>query len=250
MQIVTFSKYVLLFSSAVVVLSVIENSHAASSAANNNGTKLTAVSEAGEVQCLNNNEASVEVTTTVTTSGAVDSAIVSASIDDDSAETYGWIEPWDFVHNKRTKTAEHSFVTVLSNGDHTVEMCYVQSGAEGRTSKATCANELSISVNCSPPVSVCANAEVFGNIVGNGNLCGGQAIPVHIKGDFGDSANLTISKDLFSIEMPVNRAGDSCVYQAQYRPSDQGDAGAGMYEFTISGSNGNSYTFNAMMKCK
>lgn len=217
--------------------------------AQNNGTKLTAASAAASIQCIDSNSALVDISTTVTSSGSVDSAAIRTSIDGNTAATTGWIEPQDFVHNGRYKTAVASFSQVFENGSHTVSSCYVQSGSDGRITKQTCAATSSFSVDCAP-ADPCADTEVFGNIIGNGNLCGGQAIPIHVKGSFGEGGSLVITKDGFSTSIPFERSGNSCVYQAQYRPGSDGNAGAGVYSFTLVGDNDAAYSFSANLKCR
>jgi hypothetical protein len=241
-------KNAILLNVIIVFLAAPATSWSASTSANS-GTKLSAASDAASIQCIDSNSAIVDLTTTITSSGAVDSAEIKASIDGGPALTTGWIEPQDFLHAARYKTAVASFSHILSNGNHTVSSCFLQSGADGRLSKQTCAPTSSFAVDCAP-VDACAGTEVFGNIIGNGNLCSGQALPIHLKGSFGDGGTLVISKDSFSTTVRIDRAGESCVYQGQYRPNDDGNNGAGVYSFTLLGDNGTSYSFSANLKCR
>lgn len=231
-----------------ILTTTVDNSYSASVSVNN-GTKLTAVTDAATIQCVDNDSALVEFTTTVTSSGAVDSAEIKTVLDGNDPFISGWIEPQDFIHNGRFKTAVVPFSQVLDNGVHTVFSCYEQSGADGRLLKRVCTTPKTFEINCAP-IDPCAGVEVFGNIIGNGNLCSGAAIPIHIKGSFGDGGSLIINKGSFSTTIRVDRSGDSCVYQGQYRPGTDGNGGAGAYTFTLIGDNNAAYSFSANLKCK
>jgi len=222
---------------------------AATTSTSNNGTRLTAVADEPVIECLDYQRAMVELNTTVTTSGSVDSAEILAIIDGQAPRISGWVEPQDFKHDQRYKSAVVSFAEVFANGAHTVQSCYNQSGSDGRTLKRVCAQTVGFNVSCAPE-NVCLGMAAFGNVIGNGNLCSGQAIPIHVKGDFGEGGTITISKGLFSTTIPFNRAGESCVYQAQYRPNSDGNAGAGSYTFTLTGTNNATYSFVANLKCR
>lgn len=234
---------------ATLTLGGLSQSVWAASTKPNSGTQLTAASDAASIQCLDNDTALVDIATTVTSSGAVDSAEIKIAIDGDVPKTSGWIDPQDYIHNGRYKTAVSSFSQVFQNGSHSYSSCFVQSGAHGRLSKQTCAAPVNFEVSCAP-IDVCRDVEVFGNVIGNGNLCAGQAIPIHIKGSFGEGGDLVITKGSFSKTIRADRSGNSCVYQAQYRPTDDGNAGAGSYSFSLFGDNGSVYSFSANLKCK
>src|SRR5689334_4795946 len=104
----------------------------------NNGTALTATASADEPICIDEQHALVGVSGTLRTTGSVDSALISVSIDGANATQVGTIEPQDFLHDGRVKTASYSFDVELSNGAHTLLVCFTQSGAKGRESKQTC----------------------------------------------------------------------------------------------------------------
>jgi hypothetical protein len=114
----------------------------------NKGTALSAFSEVAEITCINESEADVDLWTQLTTTGSVDSAIVYISIDGDEPFKAATIAPQDFVHNGRIKTAEGITTHTLANGEHTLQACFVQSGAQGRASKSTCAEAVKFTVNC------------------------------------------------------------------------------------------------------
>lgn len=235
---------------SLVSLMVISfEARAASTGLNDKGTSLSASAGVPSIECINESEALVEFVTAITTTGSVDSAEIWTSLNKGEAEISGWIEPQDFVHNKRYKTAGNSFSEILPDGSYTVDSCYVQSGAGGRLPKKTCAPTVGFKVDCAPK-SPCGNEQVFGDVVGNKNLCSGQALPIHIKGDFGNGGDLIISKGSFSIKIRADRSGNSCVYQAQYRPYDDGNAGAGEYTFNLVGDNTKVYSFTTSLKCR
>jgi hypothetical protein len=233
-----------------IIFSISSNqSWGSSSGERDNGTRLTAATGAASVQCLSEDEALVDLTTTITSSGSVDSAEIWTSIDKSEFIVSGWIEPQDFVHNKRHKTAVSSFSEALKNGEHSITSCFVQSGSDGRTPKKTCSPVANFVVSCGND-DPCFDEAVFGSIVGNGNLCSGQAIPIHIKGSFGESGTLAINKDGFSTRVTLGRSGNSCVYQGQYRPQTDGHAGPGAYSFTLIGDNGSVFSFSAILNCR
>lgn len=234
---------------SIVLINLLAHNAWPASVSINNGTKLTAASDTATIQCINNYSAMVDISTTITSSGSVDSAEIRNSIDGNTPILTGWVDPQDFVHNGRFKTAVSSFTQVFNNGSHNYTSCYTQSGADGRISKQVCAPSVNFDVNCMP-VDTCSGVEVFGNIIGNGNLCSGQTIPIHIKGSFGSGGTLIITKDTFSKTIQVDRSGESCVYQARYHPYLDGNNGAGNYTFTLIGDNGATYSFNAQLKCK
>jgi hypothetical protein len=214
-----------------------------------NGTRLYALAEAASIQCISETQALVEFKTTIVSSGSVDSAEIHTYINGESDGISGWIEPQDFEHQGRYKGAEDNFSSVMDNGEHSVFSCYVQSGARGRKEKATCSDGNNFTVDCAPK-NPCADVEVFGNIIGNKNLCAGNALPIHVKGDFGEIAVITISNGKFSTSISASRSGESCVYQAKYLPQADGNAGAGEYTFDMVGENGAEFNFSATLKCK
>jgi len=114
----------------------------------NKGTALSATSNVAEITCSSETEAEVDLLNTLTTTGSVDSAVVYISIDSGEPVEAGTISPRDFVHTGRIKTAEQLATNTLTNGDHTIQACFVQSGAQGRTSKTTCSDAVTFTVDC------------------------------------------------------------------------------------------------------
>jgi hypothetical protein len=92
----------------------------------------------------------VSITGTVTTTGSVDSVELFASIDDAPGTAVGVINPQDFVHRGRYKDAAYTVSVAVPAGEHTLTMCFIQSGAQGREEKQVCAPAISLNVNCSP----------------------------------------------------------------------------------------------------
>lgn len=215
-----------------------------------NGTSLSATAETAALTCTSEEEAQVDITGTVTTTGSVDSVIITASINGGAPAQMGTIRPQDFSHDGRNKTAGYALSLSLPNGEHTIQVCFTQSGSQGREPKATCAELLTVIVDCAPK-NVCEREEPFGNLVGNPSLCTGRGpphIPVHVRGDFGEEPTLTISgPGGFSHSASMNHAGESCNYHYNWKPQPNG--GAGTYTFTVSG-NGRTLSFSAELSCQ
>lgn len=226
----------------------IEDKTATGVTPDDNGTELSARATAGGPTCSGTSGGTVPVSGTVTTTGAVDSVNITASIDGNTATQVGTILPQDFSHEGRYKTANYSVSVTVPNGTHVVEMCFIQSGSQGREPKKVCVT-ISVTVSCE---SFCEAQGVFGNIVGNRNLCNGNGpphIPVHVKGEFGGSAALTITgPGHYTHSATLWRAGDSCVYH--YNWDTEGNGGAGTYSFHAVGENGAVYDFTAQLSCR
>lgn len=114
-----------------------------------NGTRLSA-SPVGATRCEGEGAPSVNITGTVTTTGSVDSVELIASIDGAEGTVVGDIDPQDFVHRGRFKDAAYTVRVSVPAGQHTLTMCFVQSGAQGREEKQVCAEAISLDVGCSP----------------------------------------------------------------------------------------------------
>ena len=215
------------------------------------GTLLEGTATAGPVTCTGTTGGTVDISGTIHTTGSVDSVQVTAAINGGAASQVLVLGPQDFNHEGRHKYANYTVNLSLPNGTNTVEICFVQSGSQGREPKMFCAPALTIPVACEPPPSACSGQGFFGDIVGSGNLCNGKGpphVPVHVKGDLGDAPALTISgPNGYSHSATMRRAGDSCVYQ--YNWGTQGGGGAGDYTFTVTG-NGNTFTWTRPLSCK
>lgn len=223
---------------------------AASTGGNDEGTSLSATAAVTATTCTSEQEAQVDIATTVTTTGSVDSAIVTASVDGGAATQVGIIQPQDFSHDGRIKTASFALSLSMANGEHSVQVCFTQSGAQGREPKQTCAAPVTVTVDCAPK-NVCEGQEPFGDLVGSPSLCTGHGplhIPVHVKGDFGEDPALAIAgPGGFSFSATMDHAGESCVYQYNWDAGSNG--GAGTYTFTVTG-NGNTLSFTADLACQ
>lgn len=220
-----------------------------STGSNDNGTGLSASCTPGDVQCTSDSGGTVTLSGTVTSTGSVDSVVITASINGGEETQVGLIEPTDFSHDGRIKTVSYSVTLTLDNGTYSVELCFTQSGAQGRKPKRVCTAPITITVDCAPH-DVCAGVGFFGDLVGNSDLCTGNGpphIPVHVKGDFGEGPTLTITgPNGYSHSATMDHAGESCVYQ--YNWDTAGNGGAGEYTFAVSG-NGHSDSFTAELHC-
>ncbi len=112
------------------------------------GTALSATADVAEIRCTSETEAEVDLVAELKTTGSVDSAVVYLSIDSGEPFQAGLINPRDFVHTGRIKTAEILLTNTLTNGEHTIQVCFTQSGSQGRTPKATCAVPVAVTVDC------------------------------------------------------------------------------------------------------
>jgi hypothetical protein len=224
-----------------------DDANLSSNGGGDNGTEVFAGTAAVTGQTCSGGTGSVTIEGTLTTTGSVDSAEIRVSIDGAAQTLVGTIEPGDFDHDGRTKNAAYGVTIDLSNGTHNVEICFVQSGSEGREPKATCAPVVVVVVNCSS----CQGTTFFGDLVGNPSLCKGKGpphIPVHVKGDLGDAPALSITgPNGYSHQTTMNHAGESCVYQ--YNWDTAGNGGAGEYTFTVTGG-GNTGSFTATLHCR
>jgi hypothetical protein len=195
---------------------------------------------------------------TVTSSGAADAATVTGQIDGGSIFPLPGIAAgnvatgggWTFT--PRIKTADGSYSTVLPNGTHTLTVCVTQAGSNGNPDKTACSTQ-TVVVNCASS-EPCANAQVFGEVPANKNLCLANGhIEVQFSGNFGDSASLEIdgpNGSGFSRTDAVSRAGDSCNYHFNWDPHDeQGNGGAGAYTFTVTGNSQTPLVFSETLDC-
>jgi hypothetical protein len=216
-----------------------------------NGTELTATAQvAGEPVCTSETEAQVSLAGTVSTTGSVDSVIITVKLDDGDALTLDTLEPQDFTHEGRDKTASYAVSVAVPNGTHTLTVCFTQSGAQGREPKTTCAAPVTVTIDCASD-NACEEAEPFGDIVGNPSLCTGNGpphVPVHVRGDFGEEPTLSIAgPGGFAHSAAMMHAGESCNYHYNW-DTDGNNGGAGTYTFTVTG-NGHSLTFTAELNC-
>jgi hypothetical protein len=99
------------------------------------------------VECSEEGDASVTFSGTLSTTGSVDSAVITAAVDGDEESEVGVIQPQHFVHDGQDKTAAWSFAIDLADGEHSVEVCFTQSGAQGRPPKTVCAT-VEVEVSC------------------------------------------------------------------------------------------------------
>lgn len=199
------------------------------------GTYLMAELAADEVQCQDADSGTVELSTTLITSGSVDSAQVMLSVDDGDAVQIGIIQPQDFAHDGRIKTADFAGEVSLSNGTHTLTLCFVQSGDKGRAPKRVCGS-VEVTVACAPKPICEEEAAFFGNVPNNPRMCTGRGtphIPVHLRGAQYEDVVLEIDgPDGFGLSMPMRHAGKSCVHHALWDTRNGNHGGPGEYTFS------------------
>ena len=221
-----------------------------------NGTELSATSEASDPVCLDGDTATVNVSGLLTTTGSVDSAEISVSVDGGEGTAMGTIEPQDFEHHGRVKDAPYSLDFTLENGTHTIDVCFTQSGAQGREPKQVCAPTVTVVVDCTPDESEadCSKEGVFGDLVHNKLLCSGGGtphVPVHLRGEFGEVVTITIEgPNDFTLVDVMNHAGESCNYHYNWDTRDGNHGNPGSYTFTFDGDNGAHYEFTRDLLCK
>lgn len=216
-----------------------------------NGTALSATGTLDSVECTSTEEATVSLSGVLTSTGSVDSAIITASVNGGEPVEMGIINSEDFSRGGRVKTASYAVSLSLPNGTHSVELCFTQSGSQGREPKRACVTVEPVTVACAAE-NECSGVGFFGNLVGNPSLCTGNGpphIPVHFRGDLGDSASLLISgPNGYGHSATLSRAGESCNYHYNWLPTDNG--GAGSYTFTAVSATGASYSFSANLSCE
>lgn len=225
------------------------------------GTSLSIVFDEATIACRTDGTgADVNFGWTVTSTGSADSAVVTGQVNGGDVFALPGIASgnaasgggWTFAG--RMKTADGSYSTTLANGTYTLEVCATQSGANGTAAKTSCATQ-TVTVNCTSP-DPCANAQVFGEIPANKNLCKANGhIQTQFSGSFGETATLLIEGPAdtgFTRETQVNRAGDSCNYHDNWDPQD-GNGGPGTYTFRVNpvpNSTDEAYEFSATLSCE
>jgi hypothetical protein len=225
----------------------------AAKSADDDGTELSATAEATAPVCLDSDTAAITVSGFLTTTGSVDSADITLTVDGAPTAT-GTIEPGDFAHDGRVKTAPYSFDLTLENGTHTIEVCFVQSGAPGREPKEVCAAPITVVIDCSDEPDHCKREGFFGDIVANPVLCGGAGtphIPVHVSGELGEVVTITIEgPNDFELEGLMNHAGESCNYHYNWDTRDGNHGGPGSYTVTVVGENGSTFVTTPDLLCE
>ena len=122
-----------------------------SSGANDNGTRLSLDVKSSHVECAEDRlgpAGVLGVAGTLTTTGSVDSAELSASVDGRPGRVVGTVPPRAFSHDGRSKTASFGVQVRVESGRHQVRLCATQSGAQGREPKQVCAEVLEVVVEC------------------------------------------------------------------------------------------------------
>lgn len=217
-------------------------------------TALSATGHAGEPECLDGEVAVTSVSGVLTTTCSVDSAVMTVVVDGDAASSLGAIEADAFREGDGMELADYAFELTLANGEHTVLVCFTPSGAEVFEPEHTCAPLLTVNVSCEPSEeNACELEGVFGNLVGNPNLCHGGGtphLPVHLRGAFGDSVVLHVSgPNGFSFDATMRRAGDGCIYHYNWDTRDGNHGGPGSYTFDFTNDAGDDYAFTRDLSC-
>src|SRR5687767_6658959 len=86
------------------------------------GTSLTATAAATAISCISEEAAQVDIAGALTTTGSVDSVIITAAINGGAPQQMGLIRPQDFSHEGRTKTAGYALSLALPNGEHSIQV--------------------------------------------------------------------------------------------------------------------------------
>jgi hypothetical protein len=223
---------------------------AASHGENDQGTRLLVEAWAAEPLCNDDGTATVDLSVLVSTTGSVAPTTLTASVDGGEPVDVGSLHPTDYSGEGRDKSASAELSLTLEAGEHEIVICAIQPGAQGRTPKEACSDVVLVIVDCD---AECGDGEVFGNLVGNPVLCHGAGtphVPVHLRGEFGDSVALTISgPDEFVHEESLFRAGESCNYHANWDTRDGNHGGTGSYTFSFEGENGATYSFSRDLVC-
>ena len=203
------------------------------------------------IACNSDGTATVTFGYTVT-SGDSSAATVTGSVDAGTPFALTGINAGSgtgaWTINGSTKTADGSYSTTLTDGQHTFTVCATQPGSGGNPDKTGCATQ-TVTINC-PATSGCDTTEVFGEVPANKNLClANGTIQIQFRGNFGETANLEIDgPNNFSLAVAVNRAGDSCNYHYNWDPGT-GNGGAGGYTFKVTGNNQPELDFTATLEC-
>jgi hypothetical protein len=201
-----------------------------------------------------NGVSTVTVSYTVTSTGAADGATVGYTVNGGTAVALpsiaGGIAPaggWTQGQGS-TKTASGQFQLQLPSGEYDIEVCAEQNGAD---KKSGC-DDVHVQIACQELEGCDQTATLFGEIVGNKNLCQSDArVNVHVKGLFGPWATVDVrnANNTLVDSKQVDRAGDSCVYHWNLDPKTWPDAIAGSYTLTVTGQNGSTTTFSANLSC-
>lgn len=195
----------------------------------------------------NGSGGAVTIHYTATSSASADYADVSLTVTDVGTSTVVYTDsgsiaegtindtpPGDWVPtgSQGEKSYSNTFTFNLANGTYDVQVCAEQSGA---TRKSDC-TEIRIEIACTASESCDQGNEVFGEVVGNKNVCkSSDVVNFSFKGLYGDEPTVQINgPSSFSASFPAQRAGDSCVYHLHWNAS-AANGGAGWYTFTVNG---------------
>ena len=141
----------------------------------------------------------------------------------------------------------------LADGTYTLEVCAAQGGSNGNPGKAICQSE-TIVVSCAPTADPPCSSGPFGEVVGNRHINVDATAQINFKGDFGDSATLSITApNGVTTTASIDRDGNSCNYHGNWKFTNgsgadiYGNEGPGTYTLVVTG-NGNSLTFSTTLQ--
>lgn len=222
-------------------------------AVDDSGTALFIENVQTAIFCQNNSAGLISISSTLHTTGSVDSAVVTRSINGAGETQIGVIAPQQFEHQGRDKFASFADTVQLPNGTYTLTYCFTQSGARGREPKQVC-GDIQVTVSCGGSTNQCsAGGSFFGDIIGNRRLCNGNGtptIPVHLKADaVGDVELLIQGPNDFSMSGVMSRAGQSCNYHYDWDTRNGAHGGEGSYTFTAFDDSGEIATVTTNLYC-
>jgi hypothetical protein len=99
------------------------------------------------------------------------------------------------------------------------------------------------------PAENCDTTIDFAVVARNKNVCSGQPIPFHLRGEFDSNYSVLIKKGDFEARAQFYFTGDSCLYQGNYYLNGI-NGGPGTYTFTVKKRNGDDFTFTADLTCE
>jgi hypothetical protein len=219
---------------------------------------LSVTGSATATACVAPGTALVTFKGTLTSSSAGSWVDVTTTVDGVALPTWRDQFRWKNLGGG-VKTHNYSYDLTLTNGTHSVQICFNQPGNDVTATEPSCTGLMEVTVDCETGTS-CTQEGPFGETIGNKNLCrsagkGSPRVNVQAKGDFGGSATLKITlpgSTWPGITTPIKRSGLSCVYHynwaTQNKNGTPNNGGTGLYHFEISG-NGQTSGWDAELFC-
>ncbi len=205
------------------------------------------------------------------TSTSTGQVSVSASACGSVHQVLGTVGSSAFASASASSSAEAKFeadyampLRLGPTGTHALVLCFVQEAGNG-TGNFVCSESFDLESLCDEPAvpgeetpggtipvgdKSCADAALFGGLVGSPSLCTGKGdvhIPVHARGSFGEVPELTITGPSgYEHRAVMKHSGESCNYQYTWDASQNG--GAGDYTFAITGAR-QTHSFTRALSC-